>query len=206
MLLLYLLGRKQRRVLLRPGPDCPHGVRLCRLCHRLPVSPHLIHFILHSSTALPVTSLLFVLHLCPPGLSLCHSSKSPFPACSGYVIVAWIWSAIWYILLDPIKWALCWILNEDGFRDGIRSKNLRMEPAEDKGAPTISGAAASSLFNPLGRTSLSQTPAQVLDRKSASVVAITRDKSGAASVSGDAGKNLAIARKSLIKTSQSTPK
>ncbi len=33
------------------------------------------------------------------------------------MLVAWIWSAIWYVLLDPIKWALCWILNEDGFKD-----------------------------------------------------------------------------------------
>lgn len=39
--------------------------------------------------------------------------------CSGYVIVAWIWAAIWYVLLDPIKWALCWVLNEDGFRDTV---------------------------------------------------------------------------------------
>jgi len=75
-----------------------------------------------------------------------------------------------------------------------------MEAAEDKGAPTISGAAASSHANPLGRTSLSKAPAQVLDRQSASVVAITRDKSGNATVSGDSGKNLAIARKSLIKS------
>ena len=39
------------------------------------------------------------------------------PYSSGYVIVAWIWSGIWYMGLDPIKWILCWILNEDGFRN-----------------------------------------------------------------------------------------
>lgn len=33
------------------------------------------------------------------------------------MLVAWIWSGIWYMLLDPIKWCLCWLLNEDGFRD-----------------------------------------------------------------------------------------
>jgi hypothetical protein len=38
---------------------------------------------------------------------------------SGYVIVAWVWSAIWYVMLDPIKWALAWVLNEDGFRDQV---------------------------------------------------------------------------------------
>ena len=111
------------------------------------------------------------------------------------------------MLLDPIKWALCWILNEDGFRDSnIRDGNRRTEPPEDKGAPTISGAAASSHANPLGRTSLSKAPAQVLDKQSASIVAVKRDASGAATVSSDAGKNLAIARKSLVKNSGGAPK
>ena len=34
-----------------------------------------------------------------------------------YVIVAWIWSIIWYLGLDPIKWIMMYILNEDGVRD-----------------------------------------------------------------------------------------
>ena len=95
------------------------------------------------------------------------------------------------------------MLNEDGFRDAnVKSGNRRAEsPPEDKGAPTVSGAAASSHANPLGRTSLSKAPAQVLDKQSASVVAIKRDASGAAVVSTDASKNLAIARKSLVKNS-----
>lgn len=38
---------------------------------------------------------------------------------SGWVIVAWIWSAIWYFPLDLIKWAGAYILNEDGFRDQV---------------------------------------------------------------------------------------
>ena len=37
--------------------------------------------------------------------------------CTYYVVVAIIWSVIWYLGLDPIKWVLAWILNEDGFRD-----------------------------------------------------------------------------------------
>jgi H+-transporting ATPase len=46
--------------------------------------------------------------------------------CSGYVIVAWIWSALWYLLLDPLKWIMCWILNEDGFRDQVSEKRVRV--------------------------------------------------------------------------------
>jgi hypothetical protein len=37
--------------------------------------------------------------------------------CRYYVIVAWIWSIIWYVGLDPIKWAMMYILNEDGWRN-----------------------------------------------------------------------------------------
>ena len=33
------------------------------------------------------------------------------------MIVAWIWSIIWYMGLDPIKWVMMYILNEDGVRD-----------------------------------------------------------------------------------------
>ncbi|KAA8496232.1 Plasma membrane ATPase [Porphyridium purpureum] len=47
-----------------------------------------------------------------------------------YVIVAWIWSAIWYFGLDPIKWLLMWFLAEDGFRE----KSLWSRPIlEDMG-------------------------------------------------------------------------
>lgn len=97
-------------------------------------------------------------------------------------------------------------LNEDGFRDGLSPGPRRTEAAEDKGAPTISGGVASSHGNPLGRTSLSKAPADVLDKQSASVVAITRDKSGAAIISRDSSKNIAIARKSLVKNSGITYK
>ena len=33
------------------------------------------------------------------------------------MIVAWIWSIIWYLGLDPIKWVMMYILNEDGVRN-----------------------------------------------------------------------------------------
>lgn len=39
-----------------------------------------------------------------------------FGGCSEYVILAWIWSFIWYIPLDPIKWTMAYILNENGYR------------------------------------------------------------------------------------------
>ena len=54
-----------------------------------------------------------------PGL---HALSLPVLSfcCSGYVIAAWIWSGLFYMLLDPIKWALIWILNEDGYRDEVR--------------------------------------------------------------------------------------
>ena len=39
------------------------------------------------------------------------------------MIVAWIWSLIWYLGLDPIKWMMMYALNEDG----IRNKNAHKE-------------------------------------------------------------------------------
>ena len=44
--------------------------------------------------------------------------------CSYYVVVGIIWSIIWYVGLDPIKWLMAYILNEDGFRDRKVSVNL----------------------------------------------------------------------------------
>jgi H+-transporting ATPase len=36
--------------------------------------------------------------------------------CTYYAVAAWIWAAIWYFGLDPIKWAMHYILNEEGIR------------------------------------------------------------------------------------------
>ena len=36
--------------------------------------------------------------------------------CTYYVVAAWVWSAIWYLGLDPIKWTMFYIMNEEGFR------------------------------------------------------------------------------------------
>ena len=49
---------------------------------------------------------------------------------SYYVIVAWIWSLIWYLGLDPIKWAMMYILNEDGWRNKTAHKEAKQVRAE----------------------------------------------------------------------------
>ncbi len=36
--------------------------------------------------------------------------------CTYYVVAAWIWAAIWSFGLDPIKWMMHYILNEEGIR------------------------------------------------------------------------------------------
>ncbi|KAG1652728.1 hypothetical protein FOA52_007442 [Chlamydomonas sp. UWO 241] len=124
--------------------------------------------------------------------------------CLGYVVVAWVWSIVWYMPMDPIKWCLCWILNEDGFRNIKAWEKQKLESApsrikSDEGV-TVGGVGAVSAANPLGRVSLSNAPAKVLDRKSAAVVAITRNsKTGVARMSTDPSKNLQIARNSMVK-------
>ncbi|KAJ9508211.1 hypothetical protein QJQ45_021608 [Haematococcus lacustris] len=107
--------------------------------------------------------------------------------CTGYVIVAWIWSAIWYMPLDLVKWMMCWILNEDGFRDQPAWKKQKKhrpdaphknnQENEIMGPP---GFAPANLSNPMGRTSMSKPVAHVLDRASAAVVTIQRNSQGVA--------------------------
>ena len=48
--------------------------------------------------------------------------------CSYYVIVAWIWSIIWYLGLDPIKWMMMYALNEDGWRNKAAHKEAKQVP------------------------------------------------------------------------------
>lgn len=128
-------------------------------------------------------------------------------ACSGYVIVAWIWSAIWYVLLDPIKWAMCYILNEDGFRDMVayrKDAKHRLETISKDKANAVEGPAGMvppTYANPLGRASLSKPISAVLDRQSAAVVAVKRDSGGIARVSNDPVRAVNIARRSLVKKS-----
>ena len=49
-----------------------------------------------------------------------------------WVLVSWIWSLIWHMPLDLIKWIMAYILNEDGFRSKIHGKkptNIATETA-----------------------------------------------------------------------------
>ncbi len=90
---------------------------------------------------------------------------------------------------------------QDGFRDAIayqedHAHRAHIQPKENE----LSGAVASTASNPLGRVSLKQPVTDVLDRKSASVVPITRSSAGGvAKVSADPAKALNIARNSLVK-------
>uniref|UniRef100_A0A061RTM6 Plasma membrane ATPase n=1 Tax=Tetraselmis sp. GSL018 TaxID=582737 RepID=A0A061RTM6_9CHLO len=64
-----------------------------------------------------------------PGLNLPQPYNGPGPVagteglsepsvigCGWYVLVAWIWSIIWHLGMDPLKFAMMWFLNEDDFR------------------------------------------------------------------------------------------
>ncbi|KAL6757306.1 hypothetical protein V8C86DRAFT_2626506 [Haematococcus lacustris] len=131
--------------------------------------------------------------------------------CTGYVIVAWIWSAIWYMPLDLVKWMMCWILNEDGFRDQPAWKKQKKhrpdaphknnQENEIMGPP---GFAPANLSNPMGRTSMSRPVAHVLDRASAAVVTIQRNSQGVAQVSNNPAHAQALARRSAILSARST--
>mmetsp|Transcript_11130 Transcript_11130/g.33371 ORF Transcript_11130/g.33371 Transcript_11130/m.33371 type:complete len:1061 (-) Transcript_11130:545-3727(-) len=77
--------------------------------------------------------------------------------CTYYIVVAIIWSLIWYIGLDPIKWAMMWILNEDGMRDMAKhklSQDRRQVTAKDPNENTVGGMGSGGYANPLGRASV----------------------------------------------------
>jgi hypothetical protein len=46
------------------------------------------------------------------------------------VIVAWIWSILFYLGLDPIKWAMAYAMNEDGFRTRTLNRRRPVPPPE----------------------------------------------------------------------------
>jgi hypothetical protein len=122
---------------------------------------------------------------------------------SGYVIVAWIWSAIWYVGLDPIKWVMMYALNEDGFRDQPlwrkeAAASAALDRASRQGEQVYSpaGMVAPTATNPLGRASMSKPVAAVLDRQSAAVVPVKRDSTGATSIDTDPHRMMQLARRS----------
>ena len=98
------------------------------------------------------------------------------------MICAWIWSLIWYVPLDPLKWIMVWVLNEDGIRNQLSFRKLTKDTLDRHSRDTVKGKefagppgmVASNFTNPLGRASMSKPVSAVLDRNSASVVAIDR--------------------------------
>ncbi|KAK9868410.1 hypothetical protein WJX84_005277 [Apatococcus fuscideae] len=94
--------------------------------------------------------------------------------CTAYVIVAWIWSIVWYMLLDPLKWILAYIMNEDGFRSqgrwkaAARKRGARRRMESGGKQDTVPGHMdQASWTNPLGRQSHVMSPtAEQLQRAS----------------------------------------
>eukprot|EP00884_Botryococcus_braunii_P002708 jgi/Botrbrau1/12438/Bobra.0094s0007.1 len=108
---------------------------------------------------------------------LAHTEAEFVPSvigCGAYVIVAWVWSVIWYVALDPIKWGVAWILNEDGIRNRIDHKKLqdmlRYEATSMKRAEQdheqLPSVTRSGWMNPLGRGVLPTPTAAHLERAS----------------------------------------
>jgi len=89
-----------------------------------------------------------------------YGTESEFTAsvigCTYYVVVAIIWSIIWYLGLDPIKWVLAWILNEDGFRDlkAHHASQDKRAGVSKKDENAVGGVIGGGYQNPLGRASL----------------------------------------------------
>ncbi|EIE19189.1 plasma-membrane proton-e [Coccomyxa subellipsoidea C-169] len=103
----------------------------------------------------------FFEHKAPVAFTESGSTDSTI-GCTYYVIVAWIWAALFYLGLDPIKFAMMWISNEEGFRDRSLFFRKRRRPAapevteeEAMGAMTEQSHVVQPTYqNALGRASL----------------------------------------------------
>ena len=97
--------------------------------------------------------------------------------CSYYVVVAVIWTIIFYLGLDPIKFALAWILDEEGARTGKRGAiDRKAAPKQTEEPQGMNHMGAVSRHNPLGRVSMSSPSPQQLER--ASVVRVGPNPNG----------------------------
>jgi H+-transporting ATPase len=77
--------------------------------------------------------------------------------CAAYVIAVWVWSIIWYMGLDPIKWALFYILDEEGFRGASFFPSAFGGRGERLGAGINLGVSKMSVTRTsIGRTSVAQ--------------------------------------------------
>jgi hypothetical protein len=78
----------------------------------------------------------------------------------GYAIVAWVWAAIWYLGLDPLKWVLMYMMDEEGIRGrGIwdtfySRKGEHMGAAANIGINKMSASRVSASRVSMGRVSL----------------------------------------------------
>ena len=99
--------------------------------------------------------------------------------CTYYVLLAWVWSIAWHMLLDPIKWITCYALDDDGVRSGRAGFLRRLMPkaaarrkAEAEHTVAV-GAAAANYQNPLGRASMQPATRDQLAR--ASIVKVEQE-------------------------------
>ena len=85
--------------------------------------------------------------------------------CRAYVLVAWIWSLAWHMPLDLIKWAMAYVLNEDGFRDRMHGRTpesmAAAAQAEVKEGAAPGASPALGRVSAGGRPSISRTSVQV---------------------------------------------
>lgn len=105
-----------------------------------------------------------------------HLLQLMFAVCRYYVVVAWIWAAIWYMALNPIKLAMAWCFDKQGFRTGKRGAIERTAAPKEDNPQSANHMGAVSRHNPMGRVSMNAPSAAQLER--ASVVRITPSAGG----------------------------
>lgn len=95
-----------------------------------------------------------------------YGTESAFSAsvigCTYYVVAAWIWAIIWHFGLDPIKWAMMYILDEEGVRQRGFFSSFFAQKGEHIGANINLGISKASVT----RVSVSRTSAQGFQRGS----------------------------------------
>jgi len=145
---------------LNPGPQ-PNPAMCCEVPH-----PHPPCMQRQSHAAWIAANSSVVLPCCPlPHLWLTTTTTIII------IIIISFRSIIWYMAMDPLKWLLMWILNEEGARSQrswkkyIRSKAPAPQKSGEENIITV-GPAAANYTNPLGRASMQTPDAETLSRAS----------------------------------------